>query len=92
MGSPPPWLSTRKAPGVRQLITILRVIDGIDRVDIINLLDKEKVLDKESVHFGFPFQVPGRPDARQHALGRGGAEYRSAARCLQELFDRGPVG
>ena len=45
--------------GVRQLITILRVIDGIDRVDIINVLDKEKVLDKESVHFGFPLQVPG---------------------------------
>ena len=45
--------------GCRQLITILRVIDGLDRVDIINVFDKEKVLDKESVHLGFPFQVPG---------------------------------
>ncbi len=44
--------------GARQLVTILRVVDGIDRVDIINILDKEKVLDKESVHLGFPFQVP----------------------------------
>ncbi len=48
-----------QGPGIKQLITILRVIDGIDRVDIINLLDKEKVLEKESVHLGFPFQVPG---------------------------------
>jgi hypothetical protein len=48
-----------RGPGVKQLITIVRVIDGIDRVDVINLLDKEKVLDKESIHLGFPFQVPG---------------------------------
>ncbi len=48
-----------QAAGVRQLITILRVTDGLDRLDIFNILDKEKVLEKESVHLGFPFQVPG---------------------------------
>ncbi len=47
-----------QAPGLRQLITIVRVIDGIDRLDIFNIVVKEKVLKKESVHFGFPFQVP----------------------------------
>lgn len=48
-----------QAPGARQLTTILRVIDGIDRVDITNIVDKKNILEKESVHFGFPFQVPG---------------------------------
>jgi alpha-mannosidase len=47
------------APGCQQLITVIRVIDGLDRVDISNWLDKDKVLEKESVHFGFPFHVPG---------------------------------
>ncbi len=47
-----------QGPGVKQLITIVRVVDGLDRVDVIDVLDKQKVLDKESVHFGFPFQVP----------------------------------
>ena len=47
-----------EAPGCKQLITIIRVVDGLDRVDITNVLDKEKVLGKESVHIGFPFQVP----------------------------------
>ena len=46
------------APGCRQLVTIIRIIDGLDRVDLFDALDKEKVLEKESVHFGFPFQVP----------------------------------
>ncbi|MHB8969137.1 MAG: glycoside hydrolase family 38 N-terminal domain-containing protein [Pirellulaceae bacterium] len=46
------------APGCRQLITIIRIIDGLDRVDIFDALDKAKILEKESVHFGFPFQVP----------------------------------
>ncbi len=48
-----------EGPGMKQMITIFRVIDGIDRLDIINLLNKEKVLQPEGVHLGFPFQVPG---------------------------------
>lgn len=48
-----------EAPGARRLTTILRLIDGIERVDIFNVIDKEAVLDKESVHLAFPFQVPG---------------------------------
>lgn len=46
------------APGVRQLTTILRVVEGLHRVDIVNVLDKKRVLDKEAVHIGFPFHVP----------------------------------
>ncbi len=47
------------APGARQLLSVVRVVDGLDRVDICNVIDKEPVLEKESVHFGFPFHVPG---------------------------------
>jgi len=47
------------APGCRKLFREYRLIDGLDRVDILNLVDKEDVRTKESVHFGFAFDVPG---------------------------------
>ena len=47
------------APGCRQLVTIIRDHRRSGpRGSSFNALDKEKVLEKESVHFGFPFQVP----------------------------------
>ena len=46
------------APGCQQLVTVVRVTDGLDRVDISNWVDKSQVLEKESVHLGFPFHVP----------------------------------
>jgi hypothetical protein len=46
------------APGCRNLTREVRVIDGINRVDITNIVDKEKVREKEGVHFAFPFNVP----------------------------------
>ncbi len=36
----------------------IRVVDGLDRVDIVNVLDKKAVREKEGVHFGFAFNVP----------------------------------
>ncbi len=46
------------APGARGLRRDLRLIDGIDRLDITNVLDKLPVRDKEGVHFSFAFAVP----------------------------------
>ena len=46
------------APGCRRLVTIIRLVDGADHVEIFNLVDKEKVLTQEAVHFGFGFNVP----------------------------------
>ncbi len=37
----------------------IRLVKGLDRVDIIDVIDKQKVREKESVHLGFPFYVPG---------------------------------
>jgi alpha-mannosidase len=36
----------------------IRIVKGLDRVDIIDVIDKQKVREKESVHLGFPFFVP----------------------------------
>jgi len=46
------------APGCRALAREYRVVAGLGRVDIINTVDKEKVRSPESVHFGFPLNVP----------------------------------
>ena len=46
------------APGCRKISYEVRVLDGINRVDIINRLDKEAIRTKEGVHIAFPFNVP----------------------------------
>jgi alpha-mannosidase len=46
------------APGCRKLTREIRLVSGIDRVEIINIVDKEKIRTKEGVHFAFDFAVP----------------------------------
>jgi hypothetical protein len=46
------------APGCRKLSREVRVVDGLDYVEIINTIDKLPVRTKEGVHFGFGFNVP----------------------------------
>jgi len=46
------------APGCHKLTRELRIIDGIDRVDIINIIDKQKIYKQEGVHMAFSFNVP----------------------------------
>ena len=48
-----------QAPGCRSLKRELRLVQGLDRLEITNVVDKAKVRDKESAHFAFPFLVPG---------------------------------
>jgi hypothetical protein len=47
-----------EAPGCHKLTRELRVIDSINRVDIINIIDKEKIYKQEGVHLGFSFNIP----------------------------------
>lgn len=55
------------APGCRSLVTEIRLVAGEDTVEIVNTLDKERLVarsyhdkrGKESLNFGFPFAVPG---------------------------------
>ena len=46
------------APGCNKLRREVRLIAGLDRVDIINDIDKQKIYKQEAVHLGFAFNVP----------------------------------
>ena len=51
------------APGARASSTHnsteIRLVEGVDRLDLITNIDKLPVRDKEGVHIAFPFAVPG---------------------------------
>ncbi|MBI2435291.1 MAG: hypothetical protein HYV26_20730 [Candidatus Hydrogenedentes bacterium] len=46
------------APGCKLLTREIRVVAGMDRVEIIDTLDRENVYEAEGVHLAFPFDVP----------------------------------
>ncbi|MCC8426504.1 glycoside hydrolase family 38 C-terminal domain-containing protein [Mucilaginibacter sp. UR6-11] len=52
-------LVTSKAPGVNSLTREIRLVNGLDKVELINTVDKIAIRRKESVHFAFPFNVAG---------------------------------
>lgn len=47
-----------EAPGCRRLSREIRVIEGLNRLEFINTVDKLAVRAKEGVHFGYGFNVP----------------------------------
>jgi alpha-mannosidase len=51
------------APGCRNLIRRVRLVDGFDYVELINTTDKLKERRPEGLYFGFPFNIPN-PVAR----------------------------
>jgi alpha-mannosidase len=46
------------APGAKHYSSEIRLVEGINRVDIITNIDKLAVRQKEGVHIAFPFSVP----------------------------------
>ncbi|MGQ9576502.1 MAG: glycosyl hydrolase-related protein [Thermoguttaceae bacterium] len=46
------------APGCRKLVRELRVVDGLDRLDITDVLDRPQVRTPEGIHLGFALNVP----------------------------------
>ena len=46
------------APGAKGLVRQIQLVDGFDRVDLINSLDKKAVRTPEGVFFAFAFNVP----------------------------------
>lgn len=48
-----------KARGCRSLSRSIRVVQGQPWVEITNTVDKLPLLDKDGIHFGFGFNVPG---------------------------------
>ncbi len=53
------FLVTSVAPGTKKLSQEIRLIKGLNRIDLINTIDKSKVREKEAVNFAFPFNIPG---------------------------------
>lgn len=46
------------APGCNSYSCEIQVIHNLNRVDIINRINKKAIRDKEGVHFSFPFNIP----------------------------------
>jgi alpha-mannosidase len=46
------------APGCNRLVREVRLVDGLDRVEISDLVDKKAVRSVEGVHLGFHFNIP----------------------------------
>ena len=57
-----------EAPACHKLLREVRVVDGLDRVEIIDNVDKLPVRTLEGLHFGFEFNVP-RPRCGSTAPG-----------------------
>jgi hypothetical protein len=47
------------APGARRVVRELRVVDGLDRLDLSVTVDKLPVRTKEGVHLAFPLNIVG---------------------------------
>ncbi|HEU4555309.1 MAG TPA: glycoside hydrolase family 38 C-terminal domain-containing protein [Chitinophaga sp.] len=47
------------APGANSLQQEVQLVAGIDNIALTNTIDKKAIGSKESVHFVFPFHVPG---------------------------------
>jgi hypothetical protein len=47
------------APGCNRLVREIRVVDGLDRLELTDVVDRKPVREKDGVHFGFGFNVPG---------------------------------
>ncbi len=47
------------APGSNKFTREIRVTSGLDRVDILDVIDKQPIRKKEGVHLEYPFNVPG---------------------------------
>ncbi|SFD46257.1 Glycosyl hydrolases family 38 C-terminal domain-containing protein [Chitinophaga sp. CF118] len=51
-------LVSSSAPGANKLTREIRLVAGLDNIELINTIDKTAVPAKESVHFAFSFRVP----------------------------------
>ncbi len=47
------------APGCARLTRKVRIFEGGDTVELINIVDKKKELRPEGVYFAYPLQIPG---------------------------------
>ncbi len=48
-----------QAPGCERLVRRVRLVDGLDHLELINTTHKLKERQPEGLYFGFPFHLPG---------------------------------
>jgi hypothetical protein len=46
------------APGCNSLLREVRMVNGINKIDLVNTIDKKMIRKGEAIHFGYPFNVP----------------------------------
>jgi hypothetical protein len=46
------------APGCNKLLRVIQLVDGLDRVEISDTIDKKAIRTHEGVHIGFGFNIP----------------------------------
>ena len=80
------------APGCVKLSREIRMVDGLDRVDIVNVIDKKAVREKEGVHLGFAFNVPDGVMRMDIPWARDASGDRPDRRRVQELVLGGALG
>ncbi len=51
------YIIESEAPGCNNLKREIRVINGMNKIDILNTIDKKKIRTGEAIHFGYPFNV-----------------------------------
>ncbi len=81
---------TSDAPGCRGLTRELRVVAGLDHVDLSTTLDKENIYDPEASAPRVRLQCSGWRAPDEYPLGRDSSRVRSIAGVLQELL-HGPA-
>jgi hypothetical protein len=52
-------VEAERTPGARRVVREIRVVSGLDRVDLAVMVDKLPVREREGVHLAFPLRVPG---------------------------------
>ncbi len=64
-----------RAPGCRSLSSEIRLVNGLQRIDIITDMNKRDVYEQEGVHFVWPFSVPDGQIRLDNAWGHYLPEY-----------------
>jgi alpha-mannosidase len=58
-GSVTSIIKTSSSPkGTKSVTNYYQIINGLNKVNLISIIDKEKIYTPEGVHLGFPFNVP----------------------------------
>jgi alpha-mannosidase len=50
--------TTSSAKGTKSITNYYQIINGLGKINLVSMIDKDKIYTPEGVHLGFPFNVP----------------------------------